>query len=43
MREWIGKHKAEAFGAAVLAVIAAVCIIRMLQPVKVWEFGEDQL
>ena len=43
MREWIGKHKAEAFGAAALAVIAAVCIIRMLQPVKVWEFGEDQL
>ena len=43
MREWIGKHKAEAFGAAVLGVIAAVCIIRMLQPVKVWEFGEDQL
>ena len=41
MREWIGKHKAEAFGAAALAVIAAVCIIRMLQPVKVWDFGED--
>ena len=43
MREWIGKHKAEAFGAAALAVIAAVCIIRMIQPVKVWDFGEDQL
>ncbi len=43
MREWIRKHKGKIFGAIALAVIAAVCIIRMLQPVKVWDFGEEQL
>ena len=43
MREWIGKHRGNVFCAIALAVITAVCVIRMLQPVKVWDFGEEQL
>ena len=43
MREWIGKHRGNVFWAIALAVITAVCVIRMLQPVKVWDFEEEQL
>ena len=43
MKMWQGKHKAEVFLVLILMVITAVCVIRMLQPVKVWDFGEEQL
>ena len=43
MREWMKERKWGVFFAALLVILAAVCLIRMAQPVKVWNFEGDQL
>lgn len=43
MREKLQGKKGRLLFAALLVILAAVCLIRMAQPVKVWDFEGDQL
>ena len=43
MREKLQGKKGRLLFAGLLVILAAVCLVRIAQPVQMWDFGEDQL